>query len=414
MARETDCQRRFVCTGCSLLCADVLTGVRDGDRVFDRVCESGRRWLDHALARNGGAIRVAGQVAPLEQAVQAAADRIADSRLPLIVGLADQSGETQLAAIRLARRIDAALDWTGDHDPLAWQEALQVTGRVTCSLEELRDQADLLVLWSTTPSAHPRLPDWFPTETVVIAGDADPEGPASAVPLARRLVWQPTRQLQAIRRLRESLAGITGADDPDDASWREELEWLRQRINDSRFCVLAVDHGLAEALGTVGVVDLSNLVRELNRDRRAALVHLAGQANQRGVIEVLTEQAAAPFGVLWREGQPLFRGLTATAPWMLERQEPDLLMVVGHRPFAAGMEQAVHNSQATKIRIGHAPVPADIEIPTAIWGIDLPGTAFRTDGMPRAVPGLRDSQWPDPVTVLDGISGLARSDTEIA
>ncbi len=151
-----------VCTGCSLLCDDIRRIVQPGESFrLENLCYRGRDYYARLLdqKREGAVPQIDGIPVSIEQAIEAMVSQLVRSRFPLICGLSDQSTECQLAAIRLARQSGAAIDWTSSHSPVAWHQALQVTGRVSCSLGELQELADLVVVWA--PIRNPLTRDYW-------------------------------------------------------------------------------------------------------------------------------------------------------------------------------------------------------------------------------------------------------------
>ncbi len=391
----------FVCTGCSLLCDDVQVRGNENPE-FENLCTRGlaycRNW--HRQTQSGAGPTVGGQSASLDRAIEAAVETLVPARFPLVCGLADQSTETQMAAIRLAQTVDAAIDWTSSFSPLAWHHAMQVTGQVTCSLGELQELADHVIVWAADPlTTHPRLLERYPGRITII----DDRETATSRSTGQFLNWSRPNQQAAIRFLREQLAGP----DPDPAllpdQHRLEMQEFAGQLQASRYPVFVVDEQFASRLGNVGVTGMAQLVRSMNEVNRCRLLQLVTECNAVGAAETATAMTAAPFGVLFRGGRPMFRGRSMTTQAMLENGTADLVILVAHFDDNHPISRQVLESGIPAIRIGPSGGAGEITIPARRWGIDAGGSGCRTDAVPLAGPAIVASQQVDAGQVLDQI-----------
>ncbi len=148
-----------ICTACGCICDDIQLSVRSS--VIEQAtnaCEIGREWFLHESARQQIAQRqeykdcwVDSQPASLETAIERAADILLAARNPLVYGLSETTCEAQRAAVELADLLRANIDTTTStfHGPTVM--ALQAVGESTCTLGEIRDRADLVMLWGVNP-----------------------------------------------------------------------------------------------------------------------------------------------------------------------------------------------------------------------------------------------------------------------
>src|SRR5216684_4471965 len=148
----------FVCTGCGCVCDDLRLTV-SGDRIVraERACVLAEPWL---LGQNGEfppAAEMEGQPVSLEEAIACASRILRQARYPLIYGLSRSSTEGQSAAVALVESLGATIDTTASlcHAPSVM--AQQQVGKVTGTLGEMRNRADLVVFWGSDPVlTHPR------------------------------------------------------------------------------------------------------------------------------------------------------------------------------------------------------------------------------------------------------------------
>src|SRR5262249_53183841 len=106
-----------------------------------------------------------GQPATLADAVARAATILKTARSPLILGLTQTTMETQALAVALADRLGATID-PGDSaaSEFLWS-AIQRVGRVSATLGEVKDRADVVVFWGVDPTAsHPRHTERYSVE----------------------------------------------------------------------------------------------------------------------------------------------------------------------------------------------------------------------------------------------------------
>ena len=146
------------CTVCGCVCDDLRVTVDQG-RVTraEGACFLAEPWFLAQETRRPPAAEIEGRPAPLEAALDRAADILRQSRSPLVYGLSRSSTEGQQAAVALADRIGATIDTTASlgHAPAIM--ALQEAGESVCTLGEVKNRADLVIFWGSDPvESHPR------------------------------------------------------------------------------------------------------------------------------------------------------------------------------------------------------------------------------------------------------------------
>ena len=145
-----------VCTACGCLCDDIELHVTP-NRITDarHACASGAMSLVGRDREQRPACTVDGHPARWDDAIDRAARILAEAGYPLILGLAATTCEAQRAAVSLADRVGACLDIGAGTESI---NALQRAGEVTCTLGEIKNRADLIVVWGADPlESHPRL-----------------------------------------------------------------------------------------------------------------------------------------------------------------------------------------------------------------------------------------------------------------
>jgi formylmethanofuran dehydrogenase subunit B len=194
--------------------------------------------------------RVGGREVALDAAFDAAAEILKSARAPLVHGLGETSCEAQRRAVALAEALGGVVD-AGGGGSLA---AYQAIGASTATFGEIRDRADLVVIWRADPArSHPRLLERLRVESPIELGtDYDFEA-----------LW-------ALRAL------VTGAPLDRDRVAPLPLDDLARRLLDAR---------------------------HLNRDRHAVTLGLRA-GNTRGAEDVLAWQTGFATAVSFARGHP--------------------------------------------------------------------------------------------------------------
>ena len=297
------------------------------------------------------------------------------AKLPLICGLVDQPSDVQIAAIDLAQRTDAVIDWTCNGVPLSILNAKQETGDITCTYGEIKERCDLMVLWGHDLVAkHPMFIDRFAADTPRLSVD-----------------WDREAQLDALDFLRNRKSASPSY--PDQAS-------LRAALDAAQYPVILVDDDTIEGLEDDGTLSLFQYIRSQNDTNHCRLVHLSRSENGHGIQSALTARAGAPFGITYRAGKPVFRGREFTAPRLLKKKAIDLLILVGS---PKGLPNGSIPQSMNVIWLNDSfseQQTADVMIPISKWGFDKTGFGVRNDGMPVQREAFLDTNTLDAAVVL--------------
>ena len=108
--------KRFVCSGCSLLCDDVIVK-SDGIFISEIIgaCLKGKERFDQVSAKNritSPLIRKNGELVEVswDEAMNSVVEIIKKSNKPLLYGFSNVTCEAQEASIKLAREINGFID----------------------------------------------------------------------------------------------------------------------------------------------------------------------------------------------------------------------------------------------------------------------------------------------------------------
>lgn len=147
----------YVCTGCGLLCDDIE--VESEKNIVNKVYTACRVGVAHMKeTRDEAGFRVDNIPVDEATAINEAVSILRDAKNPLIFGLGNSTDETQKLAIELAKKINATLDDTSSFCLGPLSDALIQDKLKTCTLDDVRNKADVIIYWGTDPSdSHPRL-----------------------------------------------------------------------------------------------------------------------------------------------------------------------------------------------------------------------------------------------------------------
>src|SRR2546422_1911586 len=156
---------RFIPWFCGLPCDEMTLEVReDGIVAAQGGCPDCRQEvaLFHEEDRPP---RVAGKEVSADRAIEAAVRMLKEARSPFVYGLSLSTTGTARRATSLAEAIGAAIDVEGSEAIRADLIALSTLGLPSATFGEIRDRADLFLLWRCDPRrSHPGIfagREWF-------------------------------------------------------------------------------------------------------------------------------------------------------------------------------------------------------------------------------------------------------------
>jgi formylmethanofuran dehydrogenase subunit B len=374
------------CAGCGCACDDIEATVADGRLSVTRTCALGDAWF--ADRDDAPIASIDGRAVSVDAAADAAAAILREARAPLVYGLGQASCEEQRQAVALAEAVGAIVDPAGSGGAGV---AYQAIGSSTATFGEIRDRAELVVVWRADPAlTNPRLLGRLRVETrplVVIDAQrtATAEQADAFVPLDAAHDFE---TLWALRAL------VTGAPLDRERAAGLPLDDLAERLLAARH--VAFLHG---ALGELEALALFELVRDLGRDRHAVALRLREDGNARGAEDVLAWQTGFPAAVSFARGYPRANPGEFTAAALLERGEVDAALVVASvLPGLGELPTIVIDARPTA-------AAARVAFATAADGIEIAGTAHRMDGVPVPLRAPLAAERPSVEDVLSAIAG---------
>jgi len=418
--------KNATCTGCGCLCDDIeLHTERQRIVSAERACDRGRDlFLDHGRDDALPSALIDGRPAPMDEAIEVAAEILMSADMPLVYGLSNSTSESQQAAIMLAEEIGAVVD---SHTSLTHGPALvgaQLVGKVTCTLGEVKNRADLIVYWGTNPVAtHPRHLSKFtldPEGTFVPGGRSDRtmvlidvRETSSALAADRFVQIRPGTDFELLTALRalvdahpieQGLVEATGLT-------LQQLTDLVDVMKNARFGVFFFGPGLTMTRGGhMNVAALFALTASLNAVTKFAAMPMRAHGNDAGADSVMSWQTGYQFGVDFTRGFPRANPGEFTAVDLLVRREADAALILAADPWMTMPQPAVdHLNRIPVVVIDRRTMPprgtARVHFTTAAPGISTPGTAYRMDKVPLTMRPAVHSPHSTDEDVLRGIYG---------
>ena len=342
--------------------------------------------------------RVDGKAVPLEDAVAAAASYLRDARLPLFGGFGTDVNDTR-AALSLADRCGAVLDQARAEGGLRNLLVLADTGWVACTLAELKNRAEVLVVFGSDIEADfPRFYErfvWneetlFGQETsqreIIYIGRA-PSGQASTAPDGRQAQVLPcpvesypevasalNALARGVRLQADTIGGIAVAD----------LQTIIDKLKSASYSVVTWAAGhLNYAHAELTVQQLCQAVVALNQSgaTRSAVLPLGGQDGDRTASQVFAWQTGYPTRISYARGYPEYDPYHNSTSKLLANGEADVLVWVA----TINARQTPPVASIPTIVIGRSGMvfekEPEVYIPVGTPGIDHAGHMYRCDNV---------------------------------
>ena len=377
-----------VCPFCAMACDD-LTVARDRAgqlRVAANGCARARTLF--ALPALPAHCFIKGRAVPLDAALDAAAALLRNAASPAVGGLAADT-EGVSAALALAERLHAVVDHAASDSLFHGLRALQVTGAMTATFGELRNRADLFVLFGTEFDRHaPRLFDRIvhPPQALFrdagaargfLIGPGDGPAPDGFERLTVDLIHAPA----IAAALSQLVSGETPRGDRVGGIAMEDLACVAAALREARFGVVGwIAATLDPAAGDIAIEAFNRLVVTANAATRCAGLSLGGKGNALGANYVCAWQYGVPLRSRLGAGPPEHDPLRYRLKSLLAGGEIDALVWLS---ALNGAEVPDTRTPMIVLARPGQPLPydPDVLIPVAIPGLDHAGSIHRADGV---------------------------------
>jgi formylmethanofuran dehydrogenase subunit B len=292
-------------------------------------------------------------------------------------------------------------------------------GKVSCTLGEVKNRADLIIYWGGNPAeCHPRhftkytltqkgkfVPGGRKDRTMVLVDIREtPSVKAADIFLQVR----PTKDFEVITTLRALIKGQRV--DPllvaETGLTLEQLQDLADRMKQAKFGVLFFGMGLSMTRGKhMNSAALLTLAAELNAFTKFVAMPMRGHGNVTGGDVIMRWTTGYPFGVNLARGYPRFNPGEFSTIDLLIRGDCDAALVLGADPGATMPQPAIdHLAGIPTIvldpKVTHTSRLARVHFTTAATGISAPGTVYRMDEIPLPLRPALKSPYPTDEAVI--------------
>lgn len=409
-----------LCAACPLLCDDVVFGA---GRVA-HACDSGARALLAAIAVPRAAPKAwhAGRPILDPPALAHAADMLAGARRPLITGLVGCTVEAVVAACDLADAVGAAIDAGAVESARAAGPTIARAGEVTAAWEELRDRADLVLLWHCDPSAsHPRFGTRFLDPPLVGGGRRATIAVAAAPPQG---IGSPVQHVPAPREAAVEMARavhllVTGRSAADCLFLPRPLADACIELKNAIHHAACVAIVTADTADTIGLEPWSivHLVRAIAHEKPSFQIPLgpgiaAGAGSAAGAAAVLAWRYGGA-GAVARADRLAPRLLPgeADAARLITRGEVDVVLSVGPPTPAVAAAIAARGGDLGIVALSDASAALSwigangIQIRVQSLLVETAGTLLRGDGRSVELSPRREADRPATCDLLHSLRG---------
>lgn len=371
-----------------------------------------------AIPQDAQAATIDGRSADLEDAIKKSAELLANSRSPLIYGLAHSTTGAQRSAVALADRIGACIEIEGGASPALFPDL----GIVSCTLGEVKNRADLVLFWCGQPAqSHPRLlrdyaigppglfrPNGRGDRTVIVIGD---KMTADLVAADEFVPFQPGNDFAALWLLRALVQGRAVEPNLQPVGGVTLPHWqaIAERLRRCRFGVMFIDR---QQVGSTSIEAAYGLATDLAEHTRFHVMPLMVAGNAAGGEQVFTWQTGYPSAISLSAGYPRSFGDEYSAERMLSAGEADAVLFVetNFDSLSSAARTAIRRipSIALSSQIASMRIPTTVAITTSACANPAGDVAFRFDGLALPLRQSSSASFPDEFQVLKRIEEFLR------
>ena len=399
----------IVCTFCGSVCDD---GLFDTEKFRSkRLCKLGSSKF--SKKERIKAPMIDGKEVSYEEAIAKAAEILVNAKRPLLYGWASTVNEAIRLGIILTEKVRGVYDQCASvcHAPsiLATIEEGLPAGTLGC----IKNRADVVVFWGCNPmEAHPRHGMRYSIsakgllvkdrkERKVIVVDVRETRTARQADIFIQV--KPGYDYLVFSALRAIIAGNADVV-PDEVGGvsKDKLIELADIMKNAKYGAIFYGLGLTQSRGRDrNVENAIKLIQLLNRYTRWVILPMRGHYNVTGAGEVPAWEVGYQYAIDFSRGYPRFYPNEFSAVEVLKRGDCDAALIIASDPVAHFPKEAVKRlKEIPVIQIDPFPnmttLVANVVIPSAIYGLEAEGTAYRMDVIPIRVKKVIDTEyWTD-------------------
>lgn len=408
------------CPFCGLLCDD-LTIERTGEgrlNASQNGCQKSVTFFGRVPQTPSA--RVGGKPVELGAAVARAAEILGKANLPLIAGLGTEV-QGMRAVMSLADKSGAVLDHMNSNGFMRNIQVVQNSGWQICTLAEVRNRVDLLVIVGTDiVSVFPRFfereiwnkDNMFGQDNagreIVYLGGRDIDTSAGVAPDGRKpdvLPCDLDRLPDVISALRALVTGKKLHATEVAGIATSDLEKLAERLKAAQYSVITwAAAPLNFPHAELTVQNITELVKLLNKTTRSNGLPLGGIEGDMNANQVSTWISGYPTRTSYARTYPEHDPYHFSTDRLLSSSETDALLWIS----TFNPDRTPPQTDLPTVVFGHADMKPqkepDVFIPVGMPGADHKGIMFRTDNVVSLpLEQLRASTLPTLAEVLTAI-----------
>ncbi len=395
------------CTGCALLCEDIDV-IIENNRVKEirNACRRGAARIRGCVNRLEPSVNR--KQADIDTSIKKAAEILKNARSPMLFGWGNSTCEAQIKGIELAKRLNAIIDDNSSFcQGLLIERILKKKFR-TCSLEDIRNRADVLIYWgSDAQDSQPRHLSrfsYFPRgehrqhgyeEDRTAAAIDVRESSTAKICKGHFYRIPPGGDRELILALMDALSGKVPKYD------KRVLE-LAGIMKKAEFGAIFAGIGLTYSIKD----DPDILVALADKLLNFHIMPMVGHYNMRGFNENLFKETGFVNRIRF-EGRPVHDDRYAVVE-ALRQKSIDALLVIGSDPLSSLPGYIVsHLADIPVICIDPCVTLtsriAAVTIPCAVSGVESGGSAVRMDGRVIELPGIIENNHLADQEIMTGL-----------
>ena len=408
----------LICTGCSCLCDDI-EAIVEGKEIKEmrNACRIGADlFLDHNM--NRASCAVDGESVEIDKAMESAINILRGAKNPFIYGLDNSAIGSQKLGIKLAKKIGAVIDSASSYRQGAVMDKILSSDIKTCTLDDVRNNADVILYWGSDPSnSHPRHMSrytYFPRgerrlkgwETERKAITIDVRKSSSAVVGKKNVKILQGRDADLIEEITVALDGKV----PSASVGIEEKKIieLADRLKKAEYGIIFTGMGLISSIdGNLGV--LEDFVNKLNEFTEFYLMPMLHPVNARGLDQTLFDETGHTGKVKFNSSSgTVEHGAAYSFVEALKSEDMDAALIIGSDPLSTipfGISKKLMDIPTITIDSNKTPTTeiSNVVIPSAKIGIEVGGSMLRMDGAEFSFDGIIEAEWKSEEEILSSL-----------
>ncbi|MBP2029704.1 formylmethanofuran dehydrogenase subunit B [Methanohalophilus levihalophilus] len=411
--------KNVVCPVCGGSCEDIQVELKDNSITVKNACKMGNgkfqevvsehRIKDPMIKKDGKFVKVS-----WEEALDKAAEILANSRRPLFFMGSETSCEAQEVGLHMGEYLGGAVDSNATicHGPTCM--GIQEAGLATSTCGEAKNRSDLNIYWGTNPLAsmprHMSKYALFPRGYWTKRGrfdrkviTVDPRKTDTAVASDLHIQLKQNSDYELLNALNTILNGKTPHHSVEQVTGVpiSVMEEMVEMMLEAKFGSVNVGLGASSSFGKHRNIEMAlNFIKELNNNHgtKFRIGALRGHCNVAGFNQIASYLYGYPFALDFGRGYPRYNPGETSCVDLLREHDVDAALVlgadlVGHTP--ADSAKYLCNIPMVCIDIAPGPTPsgADVLLPGVIDAFECDGTFYRLDNVPVYFEPFTDSPF---------------------